>query len=37
MHEVEARVVSVRWSILERSVESSSLERSETLLAEAKQ
>jgi len=37
MYEIEARAFFVRWSILERSVESSSLERSETLLAEAKQ
>ena len=37
MHEVEARVFFIRWSILERSVESSGLERPETLLAEAKQ
>lgn len=37
MQEVEARVFFVRWSILERSVESSNLEKSEVLLAEAKQ
>lgn len=37
MHEVEARIFFVRWSILERSGKSSSLERSETLLSEAKQ
>lgn len=36
MHEVEARVFFVRWSILERSIISSDLERSKTLLAEAK-
>lgn len=37
MQEVEARVFFVRWSILERSTESSSLSKSKTLLAEAKQ
>ena len=37
MHEVEARIFFVRWSILERSIQSSNLTRSETLLTEAKQ
>ena len=37
MHKVEARIFFIRWSILERSGKSSSLERSKTLLSEAKQ
>lgn len=37
MHEVEARIFFVCWSILERSGKSSSLERSDMLLSEAKQ
>ena len=37
MQEVEARVFFIRWSIFERSVASSSLTKSEALLAGAKQ
>ena len=37
MHEVEARVFFVRWSILERSAGSSSPDQPETLLSAAKQ